>query len=225
MFKFYILLLLALVPHLAAAEIRDVQTWWALFATGNFYQGKTKTQFKYWLDGQQRMGEHSHLSTQRLIRPGLGYALSETSSVWLGAAWCYTGIPLTRLPHSERRIWQQFLWMKTYAQLRLSSRTRLEQRFLENRPDTIWRLREMVKMVSPFTHKPQFAFVGSDEVFVHHNKNIQGFDQNRFFVGIAYTINPTITTEIGYLNQYINRHTNDHFQSNNLSTSFLFNLS
>ncbi|RUR12633.1 DUF2490 domain-containing protein [Legionella sp. km772] len=221
--------LLLFSPLTQGAEINDVQTWWNLTAIGSFYQGKTKSPVKYWLEGQQRLGDDSSRSTQRMLRPGVGYAINETTSLWMGSAWIYTGIPLTRAPFSERRLWQQVLWVKKYPQLNLTSRTRLEQRFLEGNPKTAWRLREMVKMVSPFIYKPQFSIVGSDEVFWHHNNFIgqrnQGFDQNRFFLGMAYKINSTITTEIGYLNQFIHRRGAANFQSNNLSTTVLFNLS
>lgn len=211
------------------AELNDVQSWWNLAATGNFYKGKTRSNFKYWLEGQQRLGDHNRRSTQRILRPGLGYALNETTSLWLGTAWIYTGIPLTRSPFSERRIWQQVLWVKKYLQLTLISRSRLEQRFLEGNPKTAWRLREMPKIVSPFTKQPQFSVVGSDEVFWHHNNFVgqrnQGLDQNRFFMGIGYKINPTISTELGYLNQYIHRRGVPNFLSNNISTTLLFNFS
>ena len=227
--NFLSLYVLFFAPLALGAEIRDVQSWWNLTATGNFYKAKTKSSFKYWLEGQQRLGDHNGRSTQRLIRPGLGYALNDATSLWIGAAWIYTGIPLANTPHSERRIWEQFLWVKKYTQLTLTSRSRLEQRFLSNNPKTGWRLRQMLKMVSPLSSKPQFAIVGSDEVFWHNNNfaghNNQGLDQNRFFMGMAYKVNSTITTEIGYLNQYIHRHSAPNFFANNLSTTVLFNLS
>lgn len=230
MFKRIFSCLLLIISHIAiSAEINDVQSWWNLTATGNFYKGTTKSHFKYWLEGQQRLGDHNSRSSQRILRPGLGYALNETTSLWLGSAWIYTGIPLTRAPFSERRIWQQLLWVKKYPDLSLTSRTRLEQRFLEGNPKTAWRIREMIKMVSPFRRKPQFSMVGSEEVFWHHNNFVgqrnQGFDQNRFFMGIGYKINGALTTEIGYLNQYIHRRGAPNFLSNNISTTLLCSFS
>ena len=46
-----------------------------------------------------------------------------------------------------------------------------------------------------------------DEVFVNLKSTdwgtVQGFDQNRGFVGIGYRFNPNILTEIAYMNQFI----------------------
>ncbi len=37
---------------------------------------------------------------------------------------------------------------------------------------------------------------------------VAGLDQNRVFVGVGYKFDPVFRTEIGYMNQYINRDLN-----------------
>jgi hypothetical protein len=88
-----------------------------------------------------------------------------------------------------------------------TSRTRLEQRWLENGSDTGGRFRQFFKFNWPFSFHPAASLVLWDEVFVHLNSTdwgaIQGHDQNRGFVGIGNRFSPNILTEIGYMNQFI----------------------
>lgn len=119
-----------LLPLCAFAnELHDMQSWWNITATGTIYKGKEKTNFKFWLEGIERLGDYYSRSTQAMLRPGIGYALNETTSVWLGSAWIETGVPLNSETIGERRIWQQLLWTKKYTYLTLSNRLRFEQRF------------------------------------------------------------------------------------------------
>ena len=107
------------------AEISDAQNWWGITAIGVFHKNHSATPFKYWLEGQQRLGDHNSRSSQRFVRPGLGYALNETTSIWLGYAWVYTGVPLTITPFMEERLWEQLLCVRKYSHHTFSSRTRV----------------------------------------------------------------------------------------------------
>lgn len=211
-----------------AATQHDFQSWLNLTATGNVPQrDKTPSRIKYWLEGQERVGDDSSRFTQTLLRPGLGYALTANLSLWVGYAWIHTGKPLTNNPFSEDRIWQQLLWTKTTPRFTLTSRTRMEQRFLENNPKTAYRARQLVKVSIPLPYA-KYSFVSSDEVFIHKNnfvgRNSSGFDQNRFFIGIAYRFNPKLTTEFGYMNQYIRRFGVPNFLTNIASINFFLSL-
>jgi hypothetical protein len=208
---------------------KDFQSWINITANGNFHkQDKTSSRIKYWLEGQQRIGDDSTHFTQTLFRPGIGYALTVNLSLWLGYAWVYTGYPLTSKPFEENRIWQQLLWIKTTRYLTWMSRTRMEQRFLENNSKTALRARQLLKISIPLNHYKKFSFVSSNELFWHKNnfigRNSSGFDQNRLFIGFGYQINPQIITEIGYMNQYIRRFGVPNFLSNIISVNFFLSL-
>ncbi|KTD03569.1 DUF2490 domain-containing protein [Fluoribacter gormanii] len=208
---------------------RDFQTWLNVTAIGKTHSNnKIIGRVRYWLEGQQRFGDDSSRFTQTLVRPGLGYALTESLSIWLGYAWVYTGIPFTTNPFEEDRIWQQLLWTKTNRYLTFTSRTRTEQRFLENNPKTAYRIRELIKISVPIKQYANFNFVTSDELFLHKNNfvgtNSRGFDQNRFFIGLGYKINPIATTEIGYMNQYIRRFGVPNFLTNIVSINLFLSL-
>jgi hypothetical protein len=230
-FKLFILIiLLASVSSSFSAELHDEQSWWSALAMGPIYKGSERTKFKFWLEGIQRLGDYNSRSTQRLLRPGLGFMLNENTSVWLGFAWIETGVPLSQETVGEKRIWQQLLWVKKYFYLTLTSRLRFEQRFISNNPVVSWRIRELLKMVVPFSSNQKWSLVGSSETFAHNSYNysketyVTGFDQNRFFMGIGHKFNKAVSLEVGYLNQFINRHNNPHFLSNNIATNLIVNF-
>lgn len=207
---------------------RDAQSWLNITATGSFNKNKTSNHWRYWLEGQERFGDDSSRITQTLLRPGIGYAINKNTSVWLGYAWVHTGAPLTNNPFTENRIWQQLLWVKTNQYFTLTSRTRTEQRFLENNSKTAFRARELIKISIPWHSNSKVSVVSSDELFWHKNnfigRNSSGFDQNRIFMGFGYKINPAITTEIGYMNQYVRRFNVPNFLANILSINVFLNL-
>src|SRR5689334_22961472 len=92
---------------------RDFQTWLNLTMTGYIdKQSNTLNRVKYWLEGQERIGDDSTRSSQTLLRTGLGYELKSNLSLWVGYAWIYTGAPNTSHPYHEDRIWEQLLWVK-----------------------------------------------------------------------------------------------------------------
>ncbi len=207
----------------------DFQTWFNLTATGHFdRESRDFGRFKYWLEGQERVGEDSSRFSQSLARIGLGYVVTANTSLWLGYAWIHTSEPFTTQPFNENRIWEQLLWNKKIKRYNLLSRTRMEQRFLANGTKTAYRIRQLVKIIRPLESAPHYSFVSSDEVFWHKNnfigKNGKGFDQNRFFIGFGYQFSQIFSTEIGYMNQYIRRFGVPNFFTNILSANFFMNF-
>lgn len=210
-------------PVLSEALVEDFQTWGNVTAQGNFGfinpQNPDLKKFRWWMEGQGRFGNDSSQFSQGIIRPGIGYNITEKASVWLGYAWIPTSRPFA-LAHqyNENRIWQQLLWADNFSFGRLTSRSRFEQRFYDQDApiagsnDVMHRFRQFVKLAVPLPSiAPQLSFVVQDELFINmtDSKNMgfitQGFDQNRFFTGLAWKWNPVVTTEIGYMNLYFNR--------------------
>lgn len=189
----------------------DFQTWGNVTARGNFgSDGNSK--FLWWLEGQGRFGADATRFAQGIIRPGVGYQLNEKTSVWLGYAWIPTSKPFAaRSPFNEHRIWQQLLWTDRFSFGVLQSRTRFEQRFFDiaGSTDVHNRFRQMFKLAIPIAEIPNLSFVVANEIFLNFNDVDMGFqsgfDQNRLFGGFAYRFSPMVTTEVGYLNQYLNR--------------------
>jgi hypothetical protein len=223
---FGILGLAAFGPAYAAPTVEDFQTWATITAIGSFEPIEPGLKnFRYWLEGQGRFGNDSSSLSQGMVRPGLGYAFNENASVWLGYAFVPTMEPFTTEDFNENRIWQQFLWTDKTFLGTFTSRSRFEERFM-NQPDTAYRFRQLFKLSYPLAFAPSFSLAGWDEYFVNVNTTgtvHSGFDQNRVFAGIGYNFDEHIKTEIGYMNQYIRRVDRDDRISHILSVNFLLN--
>jgi len=213
-------------------DIQDFQTWGQIHATGKFESlGITNPKlanFRWWMEGQGRFGDNTSQFSQALIRPALGYQVNRTTSVWLGVAWAPTTQPFTNRAFDEIRGWQQLLWSDRFSFGTLTSRTRFEERASPWTSSNVQhRYRQLVKLLIPIPQAPGFGLVLQDEIFVGMNTADwgprTGFDNNRAFAGVAYTINKNARTEIGYMNHYLNKRSNnlmDHVLSVNLFLNF-----
>lgn len=207
------------VPAIAEDVDTDFQTWGNITAIGNLgnFNPNLKN-WRIWLEGQGRFGNDSTQFTQSLIRPGIGYAITDNVILWAGYAWAPTAEPISgRHPFDEHRIWQQVTWSENLSFGKFSWRSRFEQRFFDHmvpdpgKNDVAYRFRQLIKLAIPLPAiSPDLSFVIQDEIFIamntpHKGWITNGFDQNRGFVGLAYKFHPSATGEIGYMNQYINR--------------------
>jgi Protein of unknown function (DUF2490) len=222
--------LMPLAVPIAWAELQDdTRVWGNVTARGNF--GYIDPDFKrwlWWMEGQLRARDccSSDIALdQSLIRPGLGYALTDQSTVWMGYARVENYINDQEV--AEDRMWEQYMWKGSTPLGAFSLRTRFEQRWLANGNDVGQRFRQFVKFHWPFSFFPAANFTVWDEVFVNMNSTDwgteQGFDQNRGFVGIGYRYSPEILTEIGYMNQFIQTSRNDRM-NHILSVSVFFDF-
>ncbi len=208
----------------------DVGAWLGGFMNGRLppSMNDDKGSWRLWLDVQVRFGDDASQFAQGLIRPGIGRTLGRGWTVWGGYAYVRTEPPYARSNTNEQRIWEQAIWSGKAGQAALSSRTRLEQRFLSTGHDTGWRLREFVKVAQPVGTARRWSVVVSDEYFVNLNSTdfgaASGSDRNRFFVGPSLSLGTGKFVEIGYLNQHTFRTNgpdkNDHVLATNLFWNF-----
>jgi hypothetical protein len=108
----------------------------------------------------------------------------------------------------EHRLFQQFIYSNKFSTFQLISRSRLEERWIQNTSGTAMRTRTMLRVNFPLPAYPALALVAYDEIFIHLN-TIQhgpaaGFDQNRVFLGINYTLSPNVNIDADYQLQLIN---------------------
>jgi len=210
----------ALVTSSVFAQTRDDGTLWlAYIAQGRIDQalpglGEAWRPWRFWFDAQIRQrdnGEHLDLG---VLRPGIGYALNDQLTVYAGYGWFATE-PAGRDEFLEHRPWQQLTWNLPVEGFTLQSRTRLEQRFLENRSETGHRLREFVKATIPLQAENRLFVSLWDEVFFDLNDTDWGqrggFRQNRAFVGLGGFVGEgrRHSWEVGYTNQWIDRRDED----------------
>ena len=140
----------------------------------------------------------------------IGYRFDEHSTVHIGYAFPHAVAPLARVSTNENRAWEQYTFATPTFIGNLQLRSRLEQRTVNIGSGTAVRFRQMVKLTYPLTG--QWSLIGSNELFVSTNTvdwgPVAGLDQNRVFVGFGYKFDAVVRTEIGYMNQYINRDLN-----------------
>lgn len=190
-------------PATAMAAQEDEQVWLAQFSTIEVGQKVllfTDVQLRF-TDGADRLG-------QVLLRPAVGYRITPSDALFLGYAYVRTE-PLNGTPTDEHRMFQQALVRVAGGpgKTTVTSRTRLEQRWLEGRSGMGWRLRQQVRLETP-VDKGLNAIVWA-EPFVNFDTTSwgqrAGFDQLRTFAGVGVPIGKGIAIEAGYSGQYVNR--------------------
>ena len=124
----------------------DTQAWAAVIASGT-----VRGDLFLWLEGQARAIDDVGGGSQLVLRPAIGARIGRDAHAVVGYAYVRTD-PETGRTTEEHRIWQQlqFAALRTKAGAPLViSRTRLEQRMIEGRDDTGWRLRQFVRLQVP----------------------------------------------------------------------------
>jgi hypothetical protein len=200
---------LAISASLAASPALaedDAQGWAAVTASG-----AVRGDLFVWLEGQARFTDDLGGGTQFLLRPAIGARIARDAHVVAGYAFVRTD-PRGGAPTNEHRPWQQV----QFAPLRLAdgtplviSRTRMEQRMVEGRDGTVWRLRQFVRVQVPLGRAGGLQAVATTEGFFNLNSTRwgvrDGVDQWRTFVGIGFPVLPNARLEPGYLNQRVVR--------------------
>lgn len=191
--------LLATSPAHAADE--DAHVWASTVATGSI-RGKLLG----WLEGQARIGDDSNRFRQFMLRPALGVDLGKGRSAYLGYALVRTGTPdnLT----SEHRVWQQLGYtIVANDTVKVTGRSRFEQRFFVGRDGVALRFRQQVRAVAPVA--TGVSAVVWSEPFVNLNAPFRplrtGIDRWRNQVGVNVPLSKAVALEPGYMNQYIRR--------------------
>ena len=218
---------LGAVGSVSAQTVDDTGLWFAALGNGKFKSLTENSSLRWWFDAHYRMRDDTNGFNQSIIRPGLGYALSENQVVWAGYAWIKTS-PVTGTNIDEHRFWQQWTAAPTVGDWKILHRSRFEQRLVENGNDVGLRWRQMIRGQRILSSCPQWSFIVWDEAFFNLNYTDwgaeSGFDQNRAFIGFGFKRCPhaKIRTEVGYLNQFINRQGTNDGMNHILSINFFF---
>lgn len=206
-------------------DVADTGLWTAFFAQNDL--GGDSSPLKWWFDGHLRFLDDTDGFHQSIVRPGVGWKLSDELVAWGGYGWIHTE-PVAGDDFEEHRLWQQLTWSRSFEDWTLALRPRLEQRFLETGDDVGLRFRQNVRLQHDLPDLPRLTFVAWDEIFFHLNDTDwgaeAGFDQNRVFVGFGWKFHPDdrVRTEIGYLNQTIDSPTGADRVNHLLSINFFY---
>lgn len=202
------LALLLLLPAAAQAQaVRDThdeQMWINVTGFGEIGD------ITLFAEIQPRIGGGISRLDQSMIRTAAGVKLTGRLSILQGYARVRTPVE-GRADTTEDRSFQQINWTLGGG---VSSRTRLEQRWVSTGGDTGWRLRQLVRFVQPLGERrpgrrPGVAALVHAEGFFALNDTDwgarAGFDRLRSFAGAEVPIGGKSTVEIGYMNQLINQ--------------------
>ena len=223
---FAVTLLDVSAAHADAEE--DKGLWLMVASQGSFDRESPKlSRLRWWFDGQARFFEARDGYGQSIVRPGLGWAVTENSTLWFGYGWIRDSFA-EGPDRDENRIWQQWTTSFSLGKATFGWRSRLEERFIEGKDDMGWRFRQFIKVIQPIAFDSQLRLVAYDEIFFALNDTDwgarAGFDQNRFFVGLSWQFVPGRSVEVGYLNQFIEKSGPENLINNILSINFLVNF-
>jgi hypothetical protein len=108
----------------------------------------------------------------------------------------------------EHRAWQSAHHAVEHERLRLVHRVRLDERFIEGIGPTIFRFRYRLSTSYPFGDSEWYG-IASDQVFANLNDDnqgpVDGFEQNRFRLGVGRHVFGRLRVEGGYEFQYARR--------------------
>lgn len=196
--------LLVATPAAAQTE-NDAQVWVNLTATGSI-----KDRLVYFAEVQPRAANDASRLDQLLLRPAIGWKLSDRVTVYQGYARVLTYVG-DRDTRREHRPFQQVTWtLPQGPRAEIQSRTRLEQRWRDDGDDMGLRLREMIRGEIAFARDGRgVRALGYAELFVGLRRTDwntrPGFDQLRSFAGVEVPVGGRSTLELGYLNQLLDR--------------------
>ncbi|MDG2520407.1 DUF2490 domain-containing protein [Caulobacter segnis] len=211
---------LAATPALAAEE--DFQSW--LSATGTT---AISPKIDATMEAHFRFYDDASYLGQLLLRPSLTYKLEGGWSLSGGYAYARTDPGSADVSH-EHRAWEQVGYRFVGDErLTITGRTRLEQRFVEGRDGTGWRVRQQVRAAFTSSGAGKVQAVAWNETFYSLNDTVfgqrAGFDQTRTFIGASLPLARGTTIEPGYLNHRTFREGPDrvnHILAVNLFTRF-----
>lgn len=193
----------AAAPACAAGPEDDFEAWSVTTASGPI-KGPLLASFELSI----RADDRGTRGATTLIRPAVGYRVSDSVDLWLGYARVDTR-PEGRPTMHENRYHQQLSWdVGAVGGAKIASRTRLEQRTVEGARDTGWRLRQQIRATLALREDGPSA-VFSSEPFIALNTTdfgaSKGLDQWRNFVGVNVPATKHLSLEIGYMNRYVRR--------------------
>jgi hypothetical protein len=144
-----------------------------------------------------------------ILRPMVGYKLTDSETVWLG----YAYIESNRNGEivSENRMFQMISYghKLSKAPVVFVGNTRIEERMIGDSEQTAFRLRQMLRVSFDLFKIKKSKVVGfiQNEYFLSLNETDQvtsrGFDQNRFLVGLSLQSHfgrHPVSLNVGYMN-------------------------
>ncbi len=208
--------------------------------TGYFNQTRFSNRWGIWTDLQLRTkDDFVNVFSTGIIRVGLTYYVADAVKLTAGYGFInhFPADAHKNISQPEHRPWQQIQWHTKYKKLRTMQYLRLEERFrrkilndstLGSGNNFNYRLRYAFLLQLPLTKKEvltkQFSLIANNEVHINFGKEIiyNYFDQNRFFVGLAYHVNAHDNIQFGYSNVFQQLGSGNRYRSLHIARIFYF---
>ena len=230
---FLLLFALVTLPSFGQKLVNNQSSVWL----GYFNQTRLTDKWGIWLDLHARRTDFLDRWSTQIIRPGITYYLNDHVRLTAGYAYARS-FPAAGLHtiRPENRLWQQVLWTSRRKRLQTQQWIRLEERFnhkiandaLQDGYNFNFRFRYLLNLMVPLNHdfiEAKTLFLAfNDEIHINAGKQITYnlFDQNRFFVGLGYQFTKGLNMQVGYMNQFQQLPSGNHFNSNNVLRIFVF---
>lgn len=208
---------------------------------GYFNQTRFSDHWGTWTDLHLRTRDDLfHELNQSIVRVGLTCYLTDRSKLTAGYAWVnnFPGENHKYVNQTEHRLWQQWQWHTVYPRVRTMQWIRLEERYrrkiandstLGDGYNFSYRVRYNLFLQVPLHNegKPKkggFSFILNDEIHINFGKNIvyNYFDQNRFFIGLAWHVNEHDNLQFGYMNIFQQLPAGNQYRNNHDLRLFFF---
>jgi len=231
-----ILLMLLTSTVFAQKKVTSVQQIWG----GYFNQLRLTDKVGLWGDFHLRTKEDfTNDLSQSIVRLGFTYYLKDFTKLTVGYAWVnhFPADNHADISQTEHRPWQQVQWHNNFPRLKVMQWVRLEERFRRKIKDNDelapgynfnYRTRYNLFLMTPLGKKAfapkSLSFVVNDEVHVNFGKQVvyNTFDQNRFFLGLAYHTNKHDNLQFGYMNVFQQLAAGNAYRSNHVFRVFYF---
>lgn len=207
---------------------------------GYFNQTRLSDKWGFWLDVHLRTkDDFTNDLSQAIIRPAITYYATNNTKLTAGYAYVnyFPADNHANISQPEHRAWQQVQWHTNYPKSRMMQWIRLEEKFkrkIKNNDELAegygytWKARYNILFSVPLSKKPfaanTFSFVVNNEVHVNFGKQIvyNYFDQNRFFIGLAYHVNKSDNLQFGYMNLFQQLPAGNQYKSIDAARIFYF---
>lgn len=185
---------------LSAPRAQAVQPWPDILISAPLGEG-----WQVSAEGVGRVADDTRPS-QAEARLHLGHTLGKDVTAWIG--WVHIANYNPDAANTrEDQVVEQLNWaIGAIGPVRVSTRTRIEQRFISNVDGVSWRWRQQVRLVMPLAgeHGPGAVLWAEPFIGLNHTSGqTRTLDQLRLFAGVTVPVSPRVDLEFGYLNQRI----------------------
>ncbi|QSB01088.1 DUF2490 domain-containing protein [Methylomonas sp. EFPC1] len=198
-----------------AIEAGPVQDDFSTWISNTYQTDFGGSSYLAFLELAPRTKTDNTLFNQIIVRPLLGYKLTNKLQLWLGYTWQGEYNEQTDFEMATNDAMQQVQWIDNWTpQLNFQYRFRLEQRFFAHEGDVGHRMRHRFRLVYSIPDS-QAYLIALDELFVYFNsidegrlaRSVQtGINQNRSYVGVGYKVTKNLNVDTGYQLQYIHNY-------------------